>query len=211
MQLVLNHEELVTELAKALARISDILPRTQLHLVLYPTEEMKRAVEELYAVLISFYQRALHWYQANRLKHVARALFKPFRLEFGDLVERINTQARSIESLAITMAHQEIRSIYVLVQECLSQQKAFRFEQSKVTPMITDAQQLQTQTLQLLVSMQQMLICKSAATAALANADSSSASNSQFRNITHYSANDARESNSINGCCDIFAITSSPK
>ncbi|KAF2231974.1 hypothetical protein EV356DRAFT_518019 [Viridothelium virens] len=156
--LVLNHEELVTELAKALAKVSDTLPQTQLHLVLYPTAEMKRVVEELYALLMLFYQRALRWYQASRLKHIARALIKPFRLEFGDLIERINSQARLIESLAITMAHQEIRSIYALVQDCLSEQKALRLEQNKVTPVMTEAQQLQTQTLQLLISMQQMLL-----------------------------------------------------
>ena len=151
----------MTELAKAMAKVSDILPQTQLHLVLYPTEQMKRVVEELYALIISFYQRALRWYEASRLKHVAKALFKPFSLEFGDLVERINTQSRSIERLAITLAHQEIRSIYRLVRECLSEQRDSRSEQNKAVSMLTDAQQLQTQTLQLLVSMQQMLICKS--------------------------------------------------
>ncbi|KAL9089774.1 MAG: hypothetical protein Q9165_005568 [Trypethelium subeluteriae] len=206
--LVLNHEELVTELAKALARISDTLPRTQLHLVLYPTAEMKRAVEELYALLISFYQRALRWYQATKLRHVTRALLKPYRLEFGDLVERINSQARSIESLAITMAHQEIRSIYTLVQECLSGQKALRLEQNKVTPMMADAQQLQTQTLQLLISMQQMLLCKCTTATTLTRADSSSTPNNQLRNITHYSANDARDSGSIDDRCHFFTVAS---
>ncbi|KAI9662250.1 MAG: hypothetical protein M1821_008416 [Bathelium mastoideum] len=156
--LVLNHEELVTELAKALAKISDILPRTQLQLVLYPTEEMKRVVEELYALLILFYQRALKWYQANKLKHIASALLKPFRLEFGDLIERINTQARSVESLAITMAHQEIRSIFGLVQQCLSEQRALRLEQSKVTSVVTDSQWSQIQTLRFLASMKEMLM-----------------------------------------------------
>ncbi|KAI9687108.1 MAG: hypothetical protein M1822_002519 [Bathelium mastoideum] len=156
--LVLNHEELVTELAKALAKISDTLPRTQLHLVLYPTEDMKRVVEELYALLILFYQRALKWYQANKFKHIASALLKPFRLEFADLVERINPQARSIESVAITMAHQEIRSIYSLVQQCLSEQRALRLEQSKVTSVVTDSQWSQTQTLRFLASMKEMLM-----------------------------------------------------
>ncbi|KAL9112820.1 MAG: hypothetical protein Q9227_002897 [Pyrenula ochraceoflavens] len=158
--LVLNHEELVTELSKALANVCNTLPRTQLHLVLYPSERMKRAVEELYALLICFYQRALRWYEKNRLKHVVQALIRPFRLAFGDLVERINSQARAIESLAITMAHQEIRSIYVLVQECMSEQKHLGLNHRNVERRVNDVQQVQDQTLKLLVNMQQMLICR---------------------------------------------------
>ena len=45
----MNHEELTKQIAKAFCRIAEILPRTDLVLILYPTNLMRDAVAHLYA------------------------------------------------------------------------------------------------------------------------------------------------------------------
>ena len=60
-QAILNHEELITEISKAISRIGDMLPRTELHSELYPTERMREAVALLYAQIIEFALMAVRW------------------------------------------------------------------------------------------------------------------------------------------------------
>ena len=128
----MNHEQLIAELAKSMSRIASALPRVDVHLHLYPTEAMKCAVEDLYALLISFYQRALRWYEARPIKRAIRTIIKPYPLQFQDIVEGIQNRVREVESQAIAMAHKEIREVYVLVKECCTAQNMMRAEQSAV-------------------------------------------------------------------------------
>ncbi|EJT75559.1 hypothetical protein GGTG_05492 [Gaeumannomyces tritici R3-111a-1] len=56
---VLNHEELLTEISKTIARIADVLPRTELLSDLYPTPRMQEAVSLVYAKSSSSYSYLL--------------------------------------------------------------------------------------------------------------------------------------------------------
>ena len=168
LKLVANHEQLITELVKSISRIGDVLPRIDLHLHLYPTAAMKHAIEDLYAQLISFYQRALRWYEARPFKHVIKAIFKPYPLQFQDIVECIQYRARHIESLAIVLAHKEIREMYLLVKECLKEQKtvqtkqrAIQSGQDRFQSALADVEQSRTQKNALLLDLERLLTCKS--------------------------------------------------
>ena len=61
-QAFLNHEAVISSLAKALSQIADALPRIDLSKTLYPTKRMQQAVIELYAHLIRFLIRSYDWY-----------------------------------------------------------------------------------------------------------------------------------------------------
>ncbi|KAF2770958.1 hypothetical protein EJ03DRAFT_326027 [Teratosphaeria nubilosa] len=117
--LIMNFDELVTELAKALSKIAEVLPRTDIHLELYPTDSMKTAVTEIYAHIIIFYQRALRWYEASPLKRMVGVIVKPYKLHFEDIVKEINWRARSIDLLADALAQKEIREISIVLRSGL--------------------------------------------------------------------------------------------
>lgn len=112
-----------------------------------------------YALLLLFYQRALRWYSAGRFMHAVKSLSKPYRLEFADIVEQMNERARSIERLGAAMAHNELRTMYQLVGQCLDEQKHLRHEQSKIAPALDHIQVLQNQTGSLLQNMENLMIC----------------------------------------------------
>jgi hypothetical protein len=54
---VINQEDLIAQLSKALTQIADALPRAALKLILYPTETMRNAVAVIYALMIKFLKR----------------------------------------------------------------------------------------------------------------------------------------------------------
>ncbi|KAL3419659.1 hypothetical protein PVAG01_08157 [Phlyctema vagabunda] len=109
---VINQEQLITELSKALSIIADALPRVQLHSILYPTEKMKRAIAMLYARIIQFVKRAMHWYKEGRMKHIYNAIIRPYDLRFKDLVEEIREYSSKVDQIASASAQAEMRIMH---------------------------------------------------------------------------------------------------
>ena len=113
---MVNQEELIAQLSKALAQIADALPRIEIKNLLFPTEMMKGAVATLYAYIIKFCQRAISWYTEGRLKHILTSLTRPSALRFKDLVEEIAECSRRVDNLAVTSAQAEQRDMHLLLQ-----------------------------------------------------------------------------------------------
>jgi len=113
----LNHEETIAELAKALAHISDALPRVEIQLNLYHTDEMQALVLELYHVIIRFYSRAISWYRKGKISHFFEAVIRPFPLHFKELLNEVNDSSRKIEKLAAVMAQLELRKMHEVTQQ----------------------------------------------------------------------------------------------
>ncbi|KAK7994555.1 hypothetical protein PG991_016143, partial [Apiospora marii] len=109
---VQNHESVITLLAKALSRIGDVLPRVEFYTTLYPTERITNAVEELYAQLLVFLDRAMDWCQEGTLLHILHSITRPPELQYADILERIDAISRRIDQLAITGSQAEIRAIH---------------------------------------------------------------------------------------------------
>lgn len=81
---VLAHEELLAEISKAVANLGHVLPRTELHSILYPTTRMREAVALLYAKIIEFVVKAIKWCKKGKLKHALIAITHPFELKFSN-------------------------------------------------------------------------------------------------------------------------------
>ncbi|KAF6838383.1 hypothetical protein CPLU01_02495 [Colletotrichum plurivorum] len=113
---VLNHEELLTEIPKAISRIADVLPRTELHSVLYPTQRMQDAVSQLYAKIIEFFLMAIRWYKRGRLSHSIRSIVEPFSLGFKPIIDEITERSRRVDELANAASKAELRDLHVSVR-----------------------------------------------------------------------------------------------
>jgi hypothetical protein len=155
----MNHEETLTKLADSLTSIAKMLPRVDMHLNLYPSELLKENVEELYALLIKFYQRALRWYSAGPLKHLMKSFTRPYNLEFADIVAQVNVRARLVDDFAVAMAHRELRALHNLVHETYEAQKGLRCDFNKIWPALASIQSVQSITSKQIQNMQDAMTC----------------------------------------------------
>ncbi|OBR14149.1 Nacht domain protein [Colletotrichum higginsianum IMI 349063] len=112
---VINHEELLVEISKTVSRIADVLPRTELHSVLYPTQRMQDAVSQLYAKIIEFIMMAVKWYKKGKLAHSLTAITKPFNLGFKPIIEDITERSRRIDELASAASKAELRDLHISI------------------------------------------------------------------------------------------------
>ncbi len=112
----MNQEELIATLAKAMCRIADSLPRQQLATILYPTEEMKRSVAQLYAHLMEFFTMAWQWYQEGPMKHMLHSITQPASIRYKDILNDIEECSRRIDQWAVSSAQAEIRDMHTLQQ-----------------------------------------------------------------------------------------------
>ncbi|KAF2139755.1 uncharacterized protein K452DRAFT_336461 [Aplosporella prunicola CBS 121167] len=116
--LVLNHEEMITELSKAMSEIADVLPRVEIQLEIFDAEKsLRAAVESLYAEIINFLLRTLKWYEQSRWKHALNAFTAPYKLRFEDFRDRVNRHARRVDKIANTLAQAKLVQMYRQIQE----------------------------------------------------------------------------------------------
>lgn len=85
--------------------------------MLYPTEEIRVAVSNLYAGVIRFIQRAVSWYAEGRLKHAISAIIRPYPLRFQDLLEEIEIFSQNVDELAVSASQAEQRDMHFLLLE----------------------------------------------------------------------------------------------
>ncbi|KAG0632972.1 hypothetical protein HOY80DRAFT_1013236 [Tuber brumale] len=115
--IVINYEALVKQVAKTLVRIAKSLSRVVPLLHLYPHGEMISAVATLYAHMISFLQRATIWYRGSSTSRFFKAIFNPFELSFGELVDDIREHGERVAELADVGHKLETREIKELLYE----------------------------------------------------------------------------------------------
>ncbi|KAK1727012.1 uncharacterized protein BDZ83DRAFT_613944 [Colletotrichum acutatum] len=140
---VLNHEELLVEISKAVSRIALVLPRTELHSVLYPTPRMQDAVSQLYAKIIEFALMAIKWYKKGKLSHSFTAIIKPFSLGFKPIVEEIAERSKHVDELASAAVKAEIRDLHVNIHR----QNKTILQLTEMVSFMQQQQSLQTQSL----------------------------------------------------------------
>ncbi|KAG9230239.1 hypothetical protein BJ875DRAFT_472762 [Amylocarpus encephaloides] len=112
---VLNHEEMISRLAKAYILIADALPRAKLKLELYSTDAMSDAVAQLYAQIMRFSQRAMTWYTDGPLKHFYKSITQPYTLSYKDIIDEIQACSARIEQLAADNSQLEQREIHMKI------------------------------------------------------------------------------------------------
>lgn len=104
------------QLAKALAKIGDLLPRTKVNAELYQTQNMKEAVSRLYAHIILFFQQAVRWYSMGVLSRTMSSILNPFELDYKDTLEEVRVCSETVNEIANTAARAEVRDIHIIVQ-----------------------------------------------------------------------------------------------
>ncbi len=114
---MINHEELTKQIAKALAQIGDVMPRTDFTLILYPTDMMRDAVAMLYAHVMKFLRKAILWYKKGKASHAFGAIFKPWALSWKDNVLEISEQSQRIDRLASIASKAELRDVHTRINE----------------------------------------------------------------------------------------------
>lgn len=115
-QAVANHEEMLLEISKSVAKIADILPRAELLSILYPTQRMKIALSELYARIIQFIQSAIKYYKSSRISKSIAAVKNPFDLKYKPILEDIREASRRVDELANSALKAEIRDLHIQVK-----------------------------------------------------------------------------------------------
>ncbi|KAF8246083.1 hypothetical protein K440DRAFT_491115, partial [Wilcoxina mikolae CBS 423.85] len=121
---VVNHEELIGKISKALSLAADVLPRTDLSLLMYPTDRIKQAVSRLYAYIIQLMQRAVGWYKQGRVRHALSAIANPFSLTYQDIVDNICEASRNVDNLASAAARAEQRDMHIQIQQLARARKS---------------------------------------------------------------------------------------
>ncbi|KAH0565970.1 hypothetical protein GP486_000638 [Trichoglossum hirsutum] len=116
---VLNHAELLVQFSKALAKIGEVLPRTELNAVLYPTSQMKEAITTLYAYIIRFLQQAVKWYKMSPAGRAFSSIRNPFDLSLKDTVEKINECSRAVDQIASAASRAELRDLHIKINELM--------------------------------------------------------------------------------------------
>jgi hypothetical protein len=114
---ILNHEELLVEYTRMLTTIGQVLPRTELNAILYPTERMKYATSKLYACMLRFFQDTLKWYKSSSTKRVLSSIYSPFELRFKETVDQINEWSREVDQIASAAARAELRDLHTKVDQ----------------------------------------------------------------------------------------------
>jgi len=114
---VVNHEALLACVAKALAQIADTLPAVEVAAVLFPTEQMKRALAEIYAHTIRFFIRAHDWFSQNKLLRAIHSVTRPKELRYDDIIDEITTATNHFRNLAVTASQAEQRDMHMLLLE----------------------------------------------------------------------------------------------
>ncbi|KAK9424955.1 putative Nacht domain protein [Seiridium unicorne] len=135
----LNHEELISEISKAVSKFADVLPRT-LHSILYQTQRMRDAVASVYAKTIEFAILAIKWYKKGKGIHNITAIIQPFKIGFKPIMDEIAERSRRVGELASAASKAEIRSLHLTVRN-------LEKEMYRLRDLLVSSQVLQNQIL----------------------------------------------------------------
>lgn len=134
-QAVVNHEEQITQLAKACTQIAGVLPRVELTLALYKTDKVKRAVNDLYAVIVRFLWHAVKWYRKGKLSHTWTAIVRPWELSLKKHVDNIEEVSRRIDQLASSASKAELRATHIEVHQVRTELENVRLQVDRLVQM----------------------------------------------------------------------------
>ncbi|KAH7171791.1 hypothetical protein DER46DRAFT_592704 [Fusarium sp. MPI-SDFR-AT-0072] len=109
---VVNHGETLKLLSKSLHEVAQRLPRIEHLSALYPTKNMKLAIESLYSCIMEFLLIAHSWCNESKFKHIYHSFTRPHELRYGDLLQRIETCTDNINELATVGSQTELRVMH---------------------------------------------------------------------------------------------------
>ncbi|KKO98166.1 hypothetical protein THAR02_09727 [Trichoderma harzianum] len=120
---VKNHHKLVSQLCGALNSIAHVISRAQLIIQLYPTQQIRQVIVEIYVHILQFLLRALSWYRESKLTHMLQALTRPAELRYGDILADISSLSDTMSKMAVDSSHAEQRDMHRCITQILHEQK----------------------------------------------------------------------------------------
>ncbi|KAL6787632.1 hypothetical protein J3E68DRAFT_445502 [Trichoderma sp. SZMC 28012] len=119
---VKNHHKLVSQLCGALNSIAHVISRAQLIIQLYPTQQIRQVIVEIYVHILQFLLRTLRWYRESKLTHMLQAL-RPAELRYGDTLAAISSLSDTMSKMALDSSHAEQRDMHRCITQILHEQK----------------------------------------------------------------------------------------
>lgn len=89
---------------------------TELHVRLYPTDQMRVIVERLYVQLLLFMRQAVKWYARGTAGRAISSIFRPFELSYQGMLEEIRICANQVEGEGLGALKAEVRGMHVEAQ-----------------------------------------------------------------------------------------------
>lgn len=124
IQAIINHDEFLTEFARTIGDMANVLPKTNFLCELYPTKQMEDGIAHVYSKIIDFVLEAVKWYKKSKLQH-ALSLYS---VTCGD----IGTEATTVQKYLDTILYlakiwdcgqsycPHLSSSYLITQPCCS-------------------------------------------------------------------------------------------
>lgn len=112
-----NHEQIAEQLAQALCAISEHVAECEVELELFRTEEMQKAVADLYAHIFLFLTDTLGWYMAKRRKRLLDSFNENFMREFESEIENIQHKSEIIKRKVAHSMGAEQRVTRLIVEQ----------------------------------------------------------------------------------------------
>ncbi|KAH9232624.1 hypothetical protein K456DRAFT_1772895 [Colletotrichum gloeosporioides 23] len=106
---VVNHAETLKLVAKSTCQVGMRLSRVKIVSTIYPTTNMRLAVENLYSCILEFLLIAHSWCKESKLHHFIHSFTRPHQLQYDDLLQRIALASDNITELAAVGSQAELR------------------------------------------------------------------------------------------------------
>ncbi|PSN71796.1 hypothetical protein BS50DRAFT_672718 [Corynespora cassiicola Philippines] len=105
-----NHEQIAEELGRAICEVSEHVAECDIELKLYRTEEITRAVADLYAHVFLFLGDTLQWYMKKRRQRLRDSFNEKFSDELHKAMDQIKGKSERIRRMAAhgTAAEQRV-------------------------------------------------------------------------------------------------------
>ncbi|KAK2006376.1 hypothetical protein LZ32DRAFT_570350, partial [Colletotrichum eremochloae] len=109
---VVNHAETLKLVAKSTWQVGMQLSRAQIVSTIYPTKNMRVAVENLYSCILEFLLIAHSWCKESKLRHFIHSFTRPHQLQYDDLLQRIAAASDHIAEIAAVGSQAELRVMH---------------------------------------------------------------------------------------------------
>ncbi|KAK1635255.1 hypothetical protein BDP81DRAFT_47531 [Colletotrichum phormii] len=109
---VVNHAETLKIVAKSTWQVGVRLSRVKIVSTIYPTANMRVAVENLYSCILEFLLIAHSWCKESKLRHFVHSFTRPRKLQYDDLLQRISIASDNITELAAVGSQAELRDMH---------------------------------------------------------------------------------------------------
>lgn len=122
----MDHEKFLSQLCEGLNDIAHVIPRTEINILLYPTQQIKQVIFEIYSHILEFLLRVLRWYRESKMAHVRQAITKSREHRYGDLLATISSLSDTMSKMALDSSHAEQRDMHRCIAQMMHEQRLTR-------------------------------------------------------------------------------------